>query len=409
MALVGVGVGWLVFVGVRSGAARSGSRWSRRQPRSVRWSACRSRRWCSRCSSRSAARRRRDEQGVRGDGRLALAHRARGGRDHLPGGGLRRRRTPRPRVRRPAGPASQEARDPHASDEWRCRMSERSRSNRKFFAGFLLVALLIAGRRQLLREHSPRRTRVRGREDRASSRRARTRRPRTARSPTTPPRASTTRGSAAASPASSAACWSSASAAACSGCCAAAGPTQADDAANARNDRGLGMGAGHGHRLHYHGHSVVHRAPAHLKLVTLVTSCSSWSRRRRSGTPPSSCTPSSWLGVIALSRVPPLYLAKRMLIETPFVLFALLVPFVADGPQVEVLGVTVSEPGLLAAAALLVKGSFGVLAALTLAATTDAAGRARRTAPAPDARPARADHGLHAALPRRGHSRARAG
>ena len=30
------------------------------------------------------------------------------------------------------------------------------------------------------------------------------------------------------------------------------------------------MGAGHGHRLHYHGHSVVHRAPAHLKLVALV-------------------------------------------------------------------------------------------------------------------------------------------
>ena len=30
------------------------------------------------------------------------------------------------------------------------------------------------------------------------------------------------------------------------------------------------MGAGHGHRMHYHGHSVIHRAPAHLKLLTLV-------------------------------------------------------------------------------------------------------------------------------------------
>ena len=30
------------------------------------------------------------------------------------------------------------------------------------------------------------------------------------------------------------------------------------------------MGAGHGHKLHYHGHSVVHRAPAHLKLAGLV-------------------------------------------------------------------------------------------------------------------------------------------
>ena len=130
------------------------------------------------------------------------------------------------------------------------------------------------------------------------------------------------------------------------------------------------MGAGHGHRLHYHAHSVVHRAPAHLKLVMLVTFMLVVV-----------ATPRQWYaafvvyavllaGVIALSRVPPLYLAKRMLIETPFVLFALLVPFVAEGPQTEVLGVTVSEPGLHAAVALLVKGSFGVLAALTLAATT---------------------------------------
>ena len=30
------------------------------------------------------------------------------------------------------------------------------------------------------------------------------------------------------------------------------------------------MGAGHGHRLHFHGHSPVHRAPAHLNIVALV-------------------------------------------------------------------------------------------------------------------------------------------
>jgi cobalt/nickel transport system permease protein len=130
------------------------------------------------------------------------------------------------------------------------------------------------------------------------------------------------------------------------------------------------VGAGHGHRLHYHGHSVVHRAPAHLKLLALVAFMLVVV-----------ATPRQWYaafvvyaallaGVIALSRVPPLYLAKRMLIETPFVIFALMVPFVAEGPQVRVWGVSLSEPGLHAAAALLVKGSIGVLAALTLAATT---------------------------------------
>jgi cobalt/nickel transport system permease protein len=76
------------------------------------------------------------------------------------------------------------------------------------------------------------------------------------------------------------------------------------------------------------------------------------------------------LGVVAMSRVPAVYLARRMLVETPFVLFALAVPFIAEGPRTEVLGLSVSEPGLWAAGALLVKGTLGVLASLTLAATT---------------------------------------
>ncbi len=131
------------------------------------------------------------------------------------------------------------------------------------------------------------------------------------------------------------------------------------------------MGAGHGHRLHFHGHSPVHRLPAHLKLVTLV-----------GFTLIVVATPREWyaafaayfllvLGVIALSRVPLGYIARRMVIETPFVLFALLVPFVATGPRTEFLGLTVSQPGLLAAWGLLAMGTLGVMAALTMAATTE--------------------------------------
>ena len=60
-----------------------------------------------------------------------------------------------------------------------------------------------------------------------------------------------------------------------------------------------------------------------------------------------------------------------MVIEVPFVLFALLMPFVASGPRVDVLGLTLSEPGLLAGWGLLVKGTLGVMASLTLAATTE--------------------------------------
>jgi cobalt/nickel transport system permease protein len=131
------------------------------------------------------------------------------------------------------------------------------------------------------------------------------------------------------------------------------------------------MGAGHGHKLHYHGHSPVHRAPAHLKILTLLAF-----------TLVVVATPRTWfpvfavyllliVAVIAVSRVPPRYILKRTVVEVPFAVFALLLPFVADGPRTEFLGLTVSETGLLAAWGLLVKGTLGVLASLTLAATTE--------------------------------------
>ena len=131
------------------------------------------------------------------------------------------------------------------------------------------------------------------------------------------------------------------------------------------------MGAGHGHKLHYHGHSVLHRMPAHLKLVALLGFMLVVV-----------ATPKDWfavyggyllllLAVIAVSEVPPTYIFKRMVVEVPFVVFAVLLPFVAQGPRTEVLGLSVSEHGLLAAWALLAKGTLGVLASLTLAATTE--------------------------------------
>src|SRR4051794_41568493 len=77
------------------------------------------------------------------------------------------------------------------------------------------------------------------------------------------------------------------------------------------------------------------------------------------------------VGLVAGSGVPPLYLGKRMLVELPFVVFALLLPVVATGPRVEVLGLSLSQAGLVGAWSLLAKGTLGVLASLLLAATTE--------------------------------------
>lgn len=131
------------------------------------------------------------------------------------------------------------------------------------------------------------------------------------------------------------------------------------------------MGAGHGHKLHYHGHSFIHRAPAHLKLVSLLGFMLVVVATPRDWHPAFAIYAVVLLVIVGVSRVPPIYLAKRMAIEIPFVVFAVLVPFVAQGPQVQVLGLGLSEPGLVAAGGLLMKGTLGVLASLTLAATTE--------------------------------------
>ncbi|WP_141014161.1 cobalt ECF transporter T component CbiQ [Nocardioides sambongensis] len=134
------------------------------------------------------------------------------------------------------------------------------------------------------------------------------------------------------------------------------------------------MGAGHGHRLYYHGHSFLHRAPAHLKILALLAFVLVVV-----------ATPRTWyaayagyllviLAVVVAARIPLGYLLKRAVIEVPFLLFAALVPFVAEGPRVPLFGweaVTVSQPGLVAAFGLAAKGTLGVLASLTLAATTE--------------------------------------
>ena len=216
-----------------------------------------------RASSRSAAHA--DSRSARSPRRCSACTRSSASARRVitvPGGRRPRRRPPRPRARRPPGARHARARDPHGADGGRrvrrpARRSVRSASS--------LVALLLAGVVELLRRRLPDGLDQgqRGPGLRRHARRSTP--PATARSPATARAASTTPGSAAASPASSA-CWS---------CwCSAAGLTYAvrrrRRQPGARARPRLTMGAGHGHTLHFHGHSPVHRAPAHLKVLALL-------------------------------------------------------------------------------------------------------------------------------------------
>ncbi len=76
------------------------------------------------------------------------------------------------------------------------------------------------------------------------------------------------------------------------------------------------------------------------------------------------------IAVIRLAELPLGFVLKRLAIELPFVGFALLLPFIARGQQIEVLGLSVSLEGLWGAWNILVKGTLGVAASIVVASTT---------------------------------------
>ena len=130
------------------------------------------------------------------------------------------------------------------------------------------------------------------------------------------------------------------------------------------------MGAGHTHPLFLPGRSAVHRLPAEVKIVAAVL-----------GAICVVATPREAFGVFAghllvlaavwaVARIPPGWILRRAVIELPFVVLAVLLPFTGPGPRIDVLGLALSEPGLLGAWNIVVKGTLGVLISLTLAATT---------------------------------------
>jgi cobalt/nickel transport system permease protein len=131
------------------------------------------------------------------------------------------------------------------------------------------------------------------------------------------------------------------------------------------------MGAGHGHRLHYHGHSGLHTMPAECKIIALVLFVLTVVATPRTTYWAYGVDAAALLTAVVWSQVPLSYIGKRMVVEAPFGVFAVLLPFIAVGERTQVLGMTVSESGLEAGLALLCKATLGIVAGLLLAATTE--------------------------------------
>lgn len=76
-------------------------------------------------------------------------------------------------------------------------------------------------------------------------------------------------------------------------------------------------------------------------------------------------------GLVVASRIRFKFVALRLLAIAPFVLFALLIPFVASGERTEVWGVSVSVDGMWGAWNILAKAALGASVSIVLTATTE--------------------------------------
>lgn len=130
----------------------------------------------------------------------------------------------------------------------------------------------------------------------------------------------------------------------------------------------------HGHdageRLYVPGDSVVHRLPAHVKIVAAFVTVLAVVL-----TPPTAvwafgCYALLLMLLVVSAGLTMRQVVPRLVIEVPFVAFALLLPLVGRDPRIPVGPVELSEPGLWAAWGIVAKATAGIVVSIVLAATT---------------------------------------
>jgi cobalt/nickel transport system permease protein len=131
------------------------------------------------------------------------------------------------------------------------------------------------------------------------------------------------------------------------------------------------MGAGHHRPLFVSADSPVHRLPAEAKILATVLFVFVVVATPREVFWAFAIYGALLALVAHVARVPCRTVARRLVLEIPFLLFALFLPLVGQGEQIDVLGISLSVDGLWGAWNIVVKGTLGVAASAILVATTD--------------------------------------
>lgn len=124
------------------------------------------------------------------------------------------------------------------------------------------------------------------------------------------------------------------------------------------------------HPLYLAGDSPVHRLAPHVKIVAALVGVFAVVATPREVPAAFGAHLLVLLTVWRVAHLPARWFATRALIELPFVVLVVLLPFAGSGERVRVLGLSLSVAGLYAGWNILAKGTLGVLVSLTLAGST---------------------------------------
>lgn len=130
------------------------------------------------------------------------------------------------------------------------------------------------------------------------------------------------------------------------------------------------MGAGHVHALFVHGDSRLHRFPPQCKIAGLFLFVLAVASTPREAFWAYGLYAVALVGLVRLAGLGPATVARRLLIELPFVAFAVFLPIIGRGERIDVIGLSLSVDGLWGAWNILIKGTLGVAASIVMAATT---------------------------------------
>lgn len=131
------------------------------------------------------------------------------------------------------------------------------------------------------------------------------------------------------------------------------------------------MGAGHTHPLYVHEHSRVHHLPSEVKLVAVFAFAVAAATTPRDDVVAFAGLALALAFATRAARVRARFLIVRLAVVTPFLLAALLLPFVASGPRITVLGMSLAVEGLWGGFGMASRALLGAGASLLLVATTE--------------------------------------